>query len=767
MPKNIVLLSDGTGNSAGKLSSTNVWRLYQALDLSKSPAGPASREQIAYYDDGVGTSSFKPLAILGGAFGWGLKRNVIDLYTFLCWNYQPGDQIYCFGFSRGAFTIRVLTGLIHFHGLVNPNEHKGSKEKLRQSATRAFRAFRHECVEKKSWLVRYGWTLGKKAADLCRLDSYQPKESPERLEITFLGLWDTVAAYGLPIDELTRAWDFIFPLSAPDRNLMKNVKRACHALALDDERNTFHPVLWNEENFPDKHRIQDEKITQVWFCGMHSNVGGGYPDDALAYVTLDWIMGMAEQAGLRFKADDCKEIEEKADSYGKMEDSRRGLGGTYRYLPRKLEALTHDIDDKENKVVIERPKIHESVLKRIGSGTDGYAPIVLPPRYAVVTADGDIHAMPGSTGSQATPPPAPGQSCPIEHETQAKNRSHLQEKVWDLVWRKRVAYFASVIVAGLLVAFPLYRPATVACEGFFCAFSPVISSIGAFLPGFVSPWLKAYQSHPGTFILLMGLLCALIYRGSRLQGRIFDRMRTLWAPFREQPGSALQEISPEPNTGIYRLRTHPLYRRFFKLMKRYVLPIGFGLAALLLILAIIDKGFFNMMNSAGFICTPTGSGALRQDSLEKGAFPSNAPCWASGVELKQGKRYRISLTVDPKGAWMDGDIPAGIGGLKETPPVMSLGLPIRRHLSEPWFEPIARIGSHGNDEYPLNPADGSVSNGKTDKLIAEITARRDGELFLFVNDAVLPVPKAWQGFYSNNQGTATVTVQPVIEAGTE
>ena len=74
---------------------------------------------------------------------------------------------------------------------------------------------------------------------------------------------------------------------------MSEVKRACHALALDDERNTFHPVLWNEEHSPDKNRIQDERITQVWFCGMHSNVGGGYPDDALAYVSLDWIMGMA------------------------------------------------------------------------------------------------------------------------------------------------------------------------------------------------------------------------------------------------------------------------------------------------------------------------------------------------------------------------------------------------------------------------------------------------------------------------------------------
>jgi uncharacterized protein (DUF2235 family) len=95
MAKNIILLSDGTGNSAAKLFKTNVWRVYQALDLS------CPDRQIAHYDDGVGTSSFKPLAILGGAFGWGLKRNVIDLYVFLCRNYRPGDRVYCFGFSCG------------------------------------------------------------------------------------------------------------------------------------------------------------------------------------------------------------------------------------------------------------------------------------------------------------------------------------------------------------------------------------------------------------------------------------------------------------------------------------------------------------------------------------------------------------------------------------------------------------------------------------------------------------------------------------------
>ena len=122
-PRNIVLLSDGTGNSAASLRRTNVWRIYEALDLS-------SGDQLALYDNGVGTSTFRPLAMLGGALGWGLKRNVRDLYVFACRNYRPpldrpkpeksrpADRIYALGFSRGAFTIRVLVDLIGNQGLI-------------------------------------------------------------------------------------------------------------------------------------------------------------------------------------------------------------------------------------------------------------------------------------------------------------------------------------------------------------------------------------------------------------------------------------------------------------------------------------------------------------------------------------------------------------------------------------------------------------------------------------------------------------------------
>jgi uncharacterized protein (DUF2235 family) len=131
MPKSVIVLSDGTGNAAASIWRTNVWRIFQAIDLTGS-------DQVARYDDGIGTSSFKPLAIVSGAFGWGLKRNVIDLYKFICRNYGKDSKIYGFGFSRGAFTIRVLIGLIADQGLIPFT----SQDDLDAKALAAYREYR-------------------------------------------------------------------------------------------------------------------------------------------------------------------------------------------------------------------------------------------------------------------------------------------------------------------------------------------------------------------------------------------------------------------------------------------------------------------------------------------------------------------------------------------------------------------------------------------------------------------------------------------------
>ena len=127
------MLADGTGNSASKPFKTNVWRLYQAISLTDG-------SQLAAFGDGVGTSSIKIVRVLGLALGVGVKRNVLNLYKFLCRNYQDGDLIWAFGFSRGAFTVRVLAGLIHSQGLVT----SASEAELNRNALAAYRAYRKQ-----------------------------------------------------------------------------------------------------------------------------------------------------------------------------------------------------------------------------------------------------------------------------------------------------------------------------------------------------------------------------------------------------------------------------------------------------------------------------------------------------------------------------------------------------------------------------------------------------------------------------------------------
>ena len=252
MKKNIILLSDGTGNGTAKRHKTSVWRLYDALDLH-------CIDQVAFYDDGVGSQEFLPFKLLGGVFGWGLKRNVRKLYKFLCRNYKAGDRIYLFGFSRGAFTVRMLAGMIDYCGVYTDYT---DEQDLHQVALDNYNAFRSSF--KTGQLTRgLRIFLGKTEA----------VHTPHTPDIEFIGVWDTVDAYGLPIDELAKVWDYlIYPIHFPDYTLSNKVRKACHALSVDDERLTFHPVLWDESGETDTTRIE-----QVWFPGVHSDVGGGYP----------------------------------------------------------------------------------------------------------------------------------------------------------------------------------------------------------------------------------------------------------------------------------------------------------------------------------------------------------------------------------------------------------------------------------------------------------------------------------------------------------
>ena len=762
MPKKIVLLSDGTGNAASRVWRTNVWRFFQSLDLT-------SGGQVACYDDGVGTSAFKPLAILGGAFGWGLKRNVIDLYEFLCRNYKADDDIYALGFSRGAFTIRVVMGLVGNQGIVQAN----SEAELHRQARAAYRAYRAERFHT-LWRVE---TLFRAVRDAFvalknKLRGHTPYSKDANIvpsAIRFIGVWDTVSAYGLPIDEMTRGVSlFLFPMEFRDRALNSKVQRACHALALDDERTTFHPVLWTEAGetpaptINGARFIKEERISQVWFPGVHSNVGGGYPDNSLANVSLAWMMQEAQLCGLRFKLapaadpDALLQTISSRDKDGRLYDSRQGLGGYYRYGPRKLELLcdARFSGRQDDAVRIATPKIHQSAFERGLNGAHVYAPIGLPAQYAVVMENGQI---------------LEGKDNPYETPIHAAARAKGQEHIWNLVWWRRVVYFATLAASAHLLLFPLIHQTDRAHEFStpFRIISETVRLIGAFVPGFFNWWINAYAANPGAFAIGALLVAFLILIGGRLGLSITDNMRTMWK-------MSPQHIPPLPKGIIYPMRTSRPYQVALSLTKRWIIPIFSVAAIVYCALALGSHVLFNIADATGRFCkspSPPATLAWGQEQIVGARFPASAGCWATGVVLTEGLRYEVIITqMSP--IWRDGS-PFGGGfdtelsgfEVSELPSfssrvVMWLSVPLRRVFLRPWFRVIGRIGEVGTDEYFFDPdKPNSLRQPKNDQLHVVFRPRRSGELFLYVNEAVIAWPGHWDLFYRANQGEAEVKIR--------
>jgi uncharacterized protein (DUF2235 family) len=360
MSKRIVLCSDGTGNAEGKNAGTNVFKTYKAI------ARHGVKEQIGFYDNGVGTEKRKIFRAIGGAFGFGFAKNVKDLYTFLARTYkhQDRDEVYLFGFSRGAATVRAFAGFLNACGLVDlfgrEDLDRKQQEDLIDQAFNAYRKGREAAAEFK-------------------------KNHCIRVPIKFIGVWDTVSALGFPkdlglvIDVLEKVANKVFPHSFYDFELNPDIENVCHALALDDERRSFEPILYDEKS----ERAAKTNVEQVWFAGMHSNVGGGYPRQGMSNCTLQWMMDKAAALGLEFKPGRLEEISQDADDTGRMYDSRAGTGVYYRLQPRDPSALSRGKTD--------RIRIHHSVLHRIERGTAGYAPGNLPASFDVVDENGGRH----------------------------------------------------------------------------------------------------------------------------------------------------------------------------------------------------------------------------------------------------------------------------------------------------------------------------------------------------------------------------------------
>jgi hypothetical protein len=383
MAKNIVLCSDGTGNRGGDTPDSNVYKMYKIVELNDK-----KHIQMKFYDNGVGTSTNKYWRALTGATGVGFKRNVCDLYCFLARAYEPGDRVFLVGFSRGAATVRAFSGFVATCGLFKGSENVHESE-LRDYAEDAFDAYRK---------ARKG--RPERAQEL-REDK---ETSYGVVPIEMLGVWDTVAALGLPqkfrtlgllvwllnalMVILDRGLDLLFPHRFYEMELTDNVRHAYQALAIDDERQSFSPLVWDE------HRSAKTDVEQVWFVGAHSNVGGGYGRRGLSSVSLEWMMRRAENLGLHFERDAFDEVRNEASSHGRLVDSRDGFAIYYRYQARDIEQLS--AGKLRGKI-----KIHRSVLERIQRRTANYAPGLLPYEFEVVETDSKVPPRPQTCATSA------------------------------------------------------------------------------------------------------------------------------------------------------------------------------------------------------------------------------------------------------------------------------------------------------------------------------------------------------------------------------
>lgn len=263
MGRRIVYCADGTWDTT--VNNTNVYRISKAI-----VAIPG--EQYSFYDDGVGSDGTPIEKLLGGAFGAGLFQKIKDGYSSISSVYEAGDEIFLFGFSRGAYTARSLAGMIAACGL--PTKNPDSK-----LVDTAFQAYRDKA---------------QRSALLATLGAYGPVEA----DITMVGVWDAVGSLGIPA-----IFGAVSPLLCGflDTSLSPQIANAYHAVAIDERRQEFPATLWTSAPAP------GQTLQQVYFCGVHCDVGGRYPDDAgtgtaLADVTLSWLMHKANALGLVFDA---------------------------------------------------------------------------------------------------------------------------------------------------------------------------------------------------------------------------------------------------------------------------------------------------------------------------------------------------------------------------------------------------------------------------------------------------------------------------------
>lgn len=299
--KRLIVCCDGTWNKPdqmdrGVMRPTNVVKIARMV----RPQATDGTVQKVYYDRGVGTGDFID-RIFGGLFGVGLRHNVLEAYRFLSENHCPDDEIWLFGFSRGAYTVRRVAGMLRKCGLP-PADLDGTARIA--AANEAYRIF----------VRREQASQG--GADSQPALGFREKYRTRRIPVRFIGVWDTVGAHGIGgvLGQLAGKARF------HDNKLSSDVQFAYQALAIDEQRAAFRPTLW--EQTP-KGVAKGQVLAQSWFAGVHSNVGGGYQDSGLSDVALHWMAARAEACGLVLDAKWRERL--FPDVFGELRDSRTGI----------------------------------------------------------------------------------------------------------------------------------------------------------------------------------------------------------------------------------------------------------------------------------------------------------------------------------------------------------------------------------------------------------------------------------------------------------
>lgn len=407
MPKNIVICCDGTGNEIGSTIS-NVLKLYTIVQKSD--------EQRVYYNPGLGTigqqnawDRLKQQArgVFGLATGYGLDDDVLSAYRFLCQAYEKDDKVWLFGFSRGAYTVRVLAAFVHVIGLLPPDQ--------LNLAAYAFTAYKKSSAESQRASSSEG-AAPDEASHSAALEAawqFSRVAGGDTIRIAFVGVWDTVASIIVPRED--RLVPDIQTLRFTRTN--SSVKTFRQAIAIDERRRMFRLNRWIEpQNYVPNPFVPSsavpQNIRQVWFAGVHKDVGAGYPEEesGLSKFPLHWMIAQAEAQGLLIKRRlvdrlvfgkprvGSKYLYVAPDAGAKLHVSMTPAWQTLEYLPKKVkwrewpdrrEFMGWYLPLSEPRMIPSGALIHRSVLDRMDRDRT-YRPANLPETYAVEEMPDDL-----------------------------------------------------------------------------------------------------------------------------------------------------------------------------------------------------------------------------------------------------------------------------------------------------------------------------------------------------------------------------------------